>query len=98
VGGNGPVRWGECARLAGATGGETPGIAGKRPDPRCGMGVAQAMTATSGGFPGHERIGSASTMDGTKRAASTTSLRALDALNVFLADVRDGLRPYLAIT
>lgn len=36
-------------------------------------------------------------MDGTRRAASSTSLRALDALNVFLADVRDGLGPYLAI-
>src|SRR3954453_20553326 len=28
---------------------------------------------------------------------SRASLRALDALNVFLADVRDGLGPYLAI-
>src|SRR4051812_50215938 len=28
---------------------------------------------------------------------SSTSLRALDALNFFLADVRDGLGPYLAI-
>ncbi|MHB1558803.1 MAG: MFS transporter [Isosphaeraceae bacterium] len=36
-------------------------------------------------------------MDGTRRAASSASLRALDALNVFLADVRDGLGPYLAI-
>lgn len=36
-------------------------------------------------------------MDGTRRAASSTSLRALDALNMFLADVRDGLGPYLAI-
>ncbi len=36
-------------------------------------------------------------MVGTRRAASSTSLRALDALNVFLADVRDGLGPYLAI-
>ena len=34
---------------------------------------------------------------GTKRATSAESLRALDALNVFLADVRDGLGPYLAI-
>ncbi len=55
------------------------------------------MTATPGGFPGGGRIGGSSTMDGTKRAASATSLRALDALNVFLADVRDGLGPYLAI-
>jgi MFS family permease len=36
-------------------------------------------------------------MDGERRAASAASLRALDALNVFLADVRDGLGPYLAI-
>jgi hypothetical protein len=36
-------------------------------------------------------------MDGMKRSASAASLRALDALNVFLADVRDGLGPYLAI-
>ncbi len=32
-----------------------------------------------------------------RRTPSTESLRALDALNVFLADVRDGLGPYLAI-
>jgi MFS family permease len=32
-----------------------------------------------------------------KLAPSSTSLLALDALNVFLADVRDGLGPYLAI-
>ena len=31
------------------------------------------------------------------RTASARSLRALDALNVFLADVRDGVGPYLAI-
>lgn len=30
-------------------------------------------------------------------APSAASLRALDALNLFLADVRDGLGPYLAI-
>jgi MFS family permease len=36
-------------------------------------------------------------MDGARRATSAESLRALDALNVFLADVRDGLGPYLAI-
>ena len=36
-------------------------------------------------------------MDGSRRAASATSLRALDAVNMFLADVRDGLGPYLAI-
>jgi MFS family permease len=35
--------------------------------------------------------------DGMTRSASAASLRALDALNVFLADVRDGLGPYLAI-
>lgn len=34
--------------------------------------------------------------DGTK-SASTKALRGLDALNFFLADVRDGLGPYLAI-
>jgi MFS family permease len=33
----------------------------------------------------------------TKLAPSTQSRRALDLLNVFLADVRDGLGPYLAI-
>ena len=32
-----------------------------------------------------------------KSAPSTQSRRALDLLNVFLADVRDGLGPYLAI-
>jgi hypothetical protein len=32
-----------------------------------------------------------------RRSASVASLRALDALNAFLADVRDGLGPYLAI-
>ncbi len=31
------------------------------------------------------------------KTSSTQSLRALDTLNVFLADVRDGLGPYLAI-
>ncbi len=36
-------------------------------------------------------------MDGKRRAPSSTSLWALDAVNVFLADVRDGLGPYLAI-
>jgi MFS family permease len=36
-------------------------------------------------------------MGGMRRSASAASLRALDALNVFLADVRDGLGPYLAI-
>ena len=36
-------------------------------------------------------------MDTTRPAPSRVSLRALDALNVFLADVRDGLGPYLAI-
>jgi MFS family permease len=34
---------------------------------------------------------------GPTRAPSQQSLRALDALNFFLADVRDGLGPYLAI-
>lgn len=34
---------------------------------------------------------------GTARTPSRQSLRALDALNFFLADVRDGLGPYLAI-
>ncbi len=33
----------------------------------------------------------------TTRSPSTRSLRGLDALNFFLADVRDGLGPYLAI-
>lgn len=33
----------------------------------------------------------------TTRQPSTTSLRALDTANFFLADVRDGLGPYLAI-
>ncbi|WP_420146684.1 MFS transporter [Spirosoma sp.] len=33
----------------------------------------------------------------TTRQPSSTSLRALDAANFFLADVRDGLGPYLAI-
>jgi MFS family permease len=36
-------------------------------------------------------------MDRGKPNPSNRSLRALDALNVFLADVRDGLGPYLAI-
>src|SRR5579885_3182088 len=36
-------------------------------------------------------------MGQTRRPASAASSRALDALNVFLADVRDGLGPYLAI-
>jgi Sugar phosphate permease len=31
------------------------------------------------------------------RTVSARSLRALDALNIFLADVRDGVGPYLAI-
>lgn len=34
---------------------------------------------------------------GTARTPSRQSLRALDAVNFFLADVRDGLGPYLAI-
>ena len=34
---------------------------------------------------------------GTIRSPSSRSLRGLDALNFFLADVRDGLGPYLAI-
>jgi len=34
---------------------------------------------------------------GTTRAPSAKALRGLDALNFFLADVRDGLGPYLAI-
>ncbi len=38
-----------------------------------------------------------STMSGVKQAGKRQSLVALDALNVFLADVRDGLGPYLAI-
>src|SRR5947208_9482589 len=33
--------------------------------------------------------------DPRDRHPSTTSLRALDALNVFLADVRDGMGPFL---
>ncbi|MES1923843.1 MFS transporter [Salinisphaera sp. T31B1] len=33
----------------------------------------------------------------TQSVAGSTSLRALDALNFFLADVRDGVGPYLAI-
>src|SRR4051812_25281760 len=37
------------------------------------------------------------TVSETDRAPSRRSLRALDALNFFLADVRDGLGPYLAI-
>ncbi|QEN15404.1 MFS transporter [Mycolicibacterium sp. ELW1] len=36
-------------------------------------------------------------MASTDRRPSTRSLRALDGLNFFLADVRDGLGPYLAI-
>ena len=36
-------------------------------------------------------------MDHGKPGPSSRSLRALDALNVVLADVRDGLGPYLAI-
>src|SRR3954453_15690868 len=36
-------------------------------------------------------------MDQDKPQPSRQSLRALDALNVVLADVRDGLGPYLAI-
>ena len=36
-------------------------------------------------------------MEGMTRSASEVSMRALDALNIFLADVRDGLGPYLAI-
>ncbi len=51
----------------------------------------------SGEVPGEAESRSTIAMDGTRRAASSTSLRALDALNVFLADVRDGLGPYLAI-
>ncbi|GBU18654.1 MULTISPECIES: MFS transporter [Methylobacterium] len=38
-----------------------------------------------------------STAAETTRAPSTRTLRGLDALNFFLADVRDGLGPYLAI-
>lgn len=37
------------------------------------------------------------TRTGTTRAPSSKALRGLDALNFFLADVRDGLGPYLAI-
>src|SRR3954467_11500929 len=37
------------------------------------------------------------TSTGSTRQASTRALRGLDALNFFLADVRDGLGPYLAI-
>jgi MFS family permease len=37
----------------------------------------------------------ASTHDSDERNPSTTSRRALDALNVFLADVRDGMGPFL---
>ena len=36
-------------------------------------------------------------MTGSLRSPSVRSLRGLDALNFFLADVRDGLGPYLAI-
>src|SRR4051794_6473694 len=36
-------------------------------------------------------------MTGADRSPSRRSLHALDALNFFLADVRDGLGPYLAI-
>jgi len=36
-------------------------------------------------------------MEQAKPEPSVRSLRALDALNIFLADVRDGLGPYLAI-
>ena len=36
-------------------------------------------------------------MPGTDRTRTPTGLKALDALNFFLADVRDGLGPYLAI-
>ena len=35
--------------------------------------------------------------DSEKRQPSSTSVRALDGVNFFLADVRDGLGPYLAI-
>lgn len=35
--------------------------------------------------------------DGSTKAPSAKALRGLDALNFFLADVRDGLGPYLAI-
>ncbi len=35
--------------------------------------------------------------DAEVRTPSTKALRGLDALNFFLADVRDGLGPYLAI-
>ncbi len=64
-----------------------------------GPGIRLALTRPWRGFPGRGRIEG----DGkwrwmrTRRAASAASLRALDALNVFLADVRDGLGPYLAI-
>lgn len=39
----------------------------------------------------------AATSQGAGKSASARSLRGLDALNFFLADVRDGLGPYLAI-
>jgi hypothetical protein len=36
-----------------------------------------------------------STRDTRERTPSSRSIRALDALNLFLADVRDGMGPFL---
>jgi MFS family permease len=52
---------------------------------RAGIGVMDVSVAQTGGKAGQ-----------TKRP-SKQALRGLDALNFFLADVRDGLGPYLAI-
>jgi len=55
------------------------------------QGIAMAST-TGDGF-----AGDACEEGGAKGAGKSTPNRTLDALNFFLADVRDGLGPYLAI-
>ena len=101
VGGIIPARWGKCARSGTAFRAvmeETRArVPGPRDPPRPGMRVALTTAAAPG--ISRARPDRGAEIDGRYEAstASSTSLRALDAVNVFLADVRDGLGPYLAI-
>lgn len=62
--------------------------------PGCNRRVKCADVGLDAGFSFAVSVPVAAT---SNTSPSTSSLRALDWLNVFLADVRDGLGPYLAI-